>query len=78
MKNTVITKRIDELGRIVLPKDFRKRLDIALNSEVELKLENECLVITKVHDECIFCHSHDDLIEFKSKKICKNCINSLK
>ena len=70
MKNTVITKNIDDLGRIVLPKDIR--------SSVDVRVEDEKIIITKVQDSCIFCHSKLNLTDFKGKKICQNCLSEIK
>ena len=64
MKNTVITKNIDDLGRIVLPKDIRKKLGMEIRSSVDVRVEDEKIIITKVQDSCIFCHSKLNLTDF--------------
>ena len=70
MNDTVITKQIDDLGRIVLPKEIRKRVGIQIRSDVEVRVEGEKIVLTKAQNECIFCGLHKDLKEFmKGSKI---------
>lgn len=78
MKNTVITKNIEDLGRIVLPKDIRKKLGMEIRSSVDVRVEDEKIIITKVQDSCIFCHSKLNLTDFKGKKICHNCLSEIK
>ena len=78
MKNTIITKNIDDLGRIVLPKDIRKKLGMEIRSSVDVRVEDEKIIITKVQDSCIFCHSKLNLTDFKGKKICQNCLSEIK
>lgn len=78
MKNTVITKNIDDLGRIVLPKDIRKKLGMEIRSSVDLHVEDDKIIISKVYDECIFCHSKENLTDFKGKKVCNKCIDELR
>ena len=78
MKNTVITKNIDDLGRIVLPKDIRKKLGMEIRSSVDVRVEDEKIIITKVQDSCIFCHSKLNLTDFKGNKICQNCLSEIK
>ena len=77
MKNTVILKNIDDLGRIVLPKDIRKKLGMEIRSSVVyvLKMKNN------YHESSgfvYFCHSKLNLTDFKGKKICQNCLSEIK
>ncbi|MGN1480789.1 AbrB/MazE/SpoVT family DNA-binding domain-containing protein [Porcipelethomonas sp.] len=77
MKDTVITKTIDDLGRIVLPKDIRKKLGMEIRSAVDVRVEDDKIIISKFHNECIFCGSQDDLTEFKDKYVCSECLKQL-
>ena len=77
MNDTVITKQIDDLGRIVLPKEIRKRVGIQIRSDVEVRVEGEKIVLTKAQNECIFCGLHKDLKEFKGKCICPSCLKGI-
>lgn len=78
MRNTGVRKTIDDLGRIVLPKEIRKSLGFEIRSSVELYVDGESLIITKSKNACIICGSNDDLTEYKNKCICQKCIDDLK
>ena len=78
MKSTGIVRNVDELGRIVIPKEMRKRMDIANNDPVEIYVEGEKIILTKYHPACIFCGSGNSINDFRGKKICAECIRSIK
>ena len=78
MKSQGIVRQIDVLGRIVLPKEMRKRLDLEAGDGVEMIAEHDKIVIKKYSPSCIFCGGNDDLSEFGEKKICKKCLEGLK
>jgi len=79
MKPTGITKRIDPLGRLLIPKPERKALNISEEDTLELFIGDEGeLIIKKYELKCIFCGSNDDIKEFESKKICKCCIDKIR
>lgn len=77
MKSTGIVRNIDELGRVVVPKEIRKKLGIANTDPVEIYVEGEKIILTKYRPVCHFCGSAEDLTEFHAKQICHACINSL-
>lgn len=77
MKSTGIVRNIDELGRVVVPKELRKKLGIANTDPVEIYVEGEKIILTKYHPACHFCGSVDNVVEFKDKIVCKTCINEL-
>ena len=77
MKSTGIVRNIDELGRIVVPKELRKKLGIANTDPVEIYVEGEKIILTKYRPLCHFCGATDDVVEFKDKVICKSCIDEL-
>ena len=77
MKSTGIIRRIDELGRIVIPKELRKKLDINIKDPMEIYVDGHSITLKKVEDNCIFCGRSKDLISFKDKMICKNCLESI-
>lgn len=72
MKTLGIVKKIDELGRLVIPYEIRRSLDID-RGNVEFFLDGDKLVITKWNAHCIFCGGTDDLIELKEKLVCSHC-----
>lgn len=79
MKATGHVRRIDNLGRLVLPKDIRKALGIISGIDsVEFFLEEDKLVIKKYSPHCIFCGSVDNIKIFKDRNICENCLKELK
>lgn len=78
MKNTGVCKTVDDLGRIVLPKEIRKSLGFDIRSSVELYVEGDSLIIKKAKSNCVFCSSNDNLVEFNGKMVCQDCINNLK
>ena len=77
MKSTGIVRNIDELGRIVVPKELRKMLGISNTDPVEIFVEGERIILTKYHPVCHFCGAASGLVEYKEKKICRDCIDAL-
>ena len=77
MKSTGVVRRVDELGRVVIPKEIRKQLDIEEKDPIEIYVEGSSIILKKVEIRCIFCGHTKDLIEYKNKLICKNCINNI-
>ncbi|MDR1101291.1 MAG: AbrB/MazE/SpoVT family DNA-binding domain-containing protein [Clostridiales bacterium] len=78
MKNTGITRKVDELGRIVLPIEIRRRLSVAEHDALEIYVDGDSCILKKYLPSCIFCHSTKDLSEFKEKLVCKKCATALK
>lgn len=77
MKSTGIFRRIDTLGRFVLPKELRKSLDINQNDYLQIFLDGDTIILKKSQLSCTLCGSSDDLADFRDKKICRNCLNEL-
>lgn len=77
MKSTGIVRKVDELGRIVLPMELRKSLGIDKKDPLEIYVEGETIILKKYSPACIFCGEADDVISFKGKNICKNCLKQL-
>ena len=73
MKSTGIIRKIDELGRIVIPKEIRSKLEIEIKDPMEILVEGHSITLKKVEDNCIFCGNNKNLIDFKDKKICASC-----
>ncbi len=74
MKSTGIFRRIDSLGRFVLPKELRKSLNIHQNDYLQIFLDGENIVLQKSQLSCILCNGMDDLVDFQDKKVCRNCL----
>ena len=78
MKATGIVRHVDELGRIVVPKEMRTKMDILCGDPVEIFVEDDKIVLCKYTPNCLFCKSSEDITLFKGKKICKRCLEELK
>jgi transcriptional pleiotropic regulator of transition state genes len=77
MKSTGIVRKIDDLGRIVLPIELRRTLDIGKDDPVEIYVEGSSVILKKYEPTCVFCGSIEDVKSFKEKNICAECIASL-
>lgn len=78
MKSTGIVRRIDELGRIVLPIELRRTLDIGERETMEIYVDGSSIVLKKYRPSCIFCDSARDIYIFKGKNICPKCLGELR
>ena len=76
MKSTGIIRNIDELGRLVVPKEMRTNLDIKCNDPVEIFVEGDKIILRKFEPNCVFC-GKTAAKEFKGKKVCASCIEEL-
>ena len=74
---TGIIRNVDELGRIVIPIEIRKKTNILERSFVEISLKNRSIIIKPYYETGIFCSSKKDLFEFREKLICKKCIEKI-
>lgn len=74
MKSTGIVRRIDELGRIVLPIELRKSMSLDQKGDsVEIFIDEDKIILKKYQPACIFCGNADDVIYYKNKLICRSC-----
>ena len=78
MKATGIVRKVDELGRIVLPVELRRTLDIAERDTLEIYVEGTSIVLKKYAPRCVFCDGSKDVTLFKGKNICPKCLKELK
>ncbi len=77
MKSTGIVRKVDELGRIVLPIEMRRTLDIAEKDTLEIYVEGENIILRKYQDACVFCDSVRDIISYRGRNVCPDCIGKL-
>ena len=77
MKATGFIKKIDETGRIVIPKSVRKALDVEIGDDLQFFLEDGAVVLKKFSNGCVFCGATTDLKELNEKHICCECIKKL-
>ena len=78
MKKGYSIRKIDNLGRIVIPMDFRKALEISDWDELRIALEDNVITIRKAADSCTFCGSEENLLCFEGKFLCSDCLGKLK
>ena len=77
MKSTGIVRKVDELGRIVLPIELRRTLDIAVRDELEIYLDDDKVVLKKYEPSCIFCASPRSLVSYRGRNVCMECIRNM-
>ena len=77
MKSSGIVRKVDKLGRIVLPIELRRLLDVAELDELEIFMENDRIVLQKYESSCIFCASSQNLVPYKGKNVCQTCIRNM-
>ena len=73
MKTIGIIRKVDELGRVVLPVEMRRTLGIEERDPLEISLEGESIILRKVQNVCVFCGGDRDLLEHNGKCICIDC-----
>ncbi len=73
MKSTGIVRKVDELGRVVLPIELRRTLDINEKDSLEIFVEGSQVILKKYEPACIFCQSSNDVAVFCGKNVCKSC-----
>jgi len=77
MKSTGIVRKVDELGRVVLPIELRRTLDIEIRSPLEIYIDGDLIILKKYEPACIFCGEAKEVINFKDKIICSGCMKEL-
>jgi len=79
MKATGYVRKLDALGRIVLPKSLRKQLNINEGDSIEMFIDNEGnVVLDKYVPRCTFCdNTSEDMVEYKGRHICRNCLTEM-
>ena len=78
MKSTGIVRKVDELGRIVLPIEMRRTLDIGEKDALEIYVEGSSVILKKYKPSCIFCDATRSITMFKGKNVCPRCLKELK
>ena len=72
-KRTGVARKMDQLGRVVLPAEVRREFGIEPGDLLEIAVEAGAIVLTKVEDRCVFCASEDGLLEYAGKLVCDEC-----
>ena len=78
MKSTGMIRQLDALGRVVLPIELRRTLDIKTRDMLEIMVEGQSIILRKYEPNCYFCGSGSGLTTYRDKLICKRCLNEIK
>ena len=78
MKATGIVRKVDELGRIVLPMELRRTLNIGKEDPVEIFVDDDKIILRKYEPACVFCGDAKDVQNIKGKNVCQKCIDEMK
>lgn len=77
LKSTGIVRKVDELGRIVLPIELRRTLDIAERDPLEIFVQDDTILLKKHQTTCVFCDGTKDIVSYRGKNVCAACIASM-
>ena len=77
IKSTGIVRRVDELGRVVIPIELRNKFGILEKDPIEIYVDGSSIILKKYEPNCIFCGNSKDLIEYNDKLICKKCLDKI-
>ena len=78
MKSTGIIRKLDELGRVVIPMEIRNKLGIAEKDPIEIYVSGSTIILKKVEESCAFCGNTKNVTEFKDKLVCNKCASQIK
>ena len=73
MNSTGMARRVDDLGRIVLPVEMRRLFGIRPGDAMEISVSNGTIQLRKIEARCVFCDSEENLLDHRGKKICAEC-----
>ena len=77
MKSTGIVRKVDELGRIVLPIELRRTLGIGEKDSLEIYVDEDQIILKKYQPTCIFCDNARNIVSYMGKMVCPDCIREL-
>ena len=77
MKATGIVRRIDELGRIVLPVELRRSMGLEVRDSIEIYVEGDSIILKKYSQSCVFCGGSKNITVFRDKTVCGKCLSEL-
>ncbi len=78
MKATGIARPVDPLGRVVIPVELRRSLNIKTDDALEVYVDGDYIMLKKYEPACIFCGDAKDVVNVKGKKVCKACLQEMK
>ena len=74
---TGIIRKLDALGRVVIPKEYRETLGIEIGDPIEISINGSDVIINKYENKCIFCGKTHPEIHYNKKLICKKCLHEI-
>jgi transcriptional pleiotropic regulator of transition state genes len=77
MKKTGMNRKVDDLGRIVIPAEIRKAFGIREGDHLDIAVDGDHIVLTRLEDSCVFCRSGEDLKEFRGRLVCTRCMSEI-
>jgi len=77
MKSTGIVRKVDELGRVVIPIEIRNKFDIAEKDPIEIYVDGSSIILRKFEPNCIFCGNTKNLMQYKDKLVCPKCAKQI-
>lgn len=77
MKPAGVVRKVDQLGRIVLPKSLRKRYQMNEGDPVEILVQGDHIILERYRPKCVFCGSMEQVNEFKERSICNQCLTEM-
>ncbi len=77
MKATGIIRRVDELGRVVIPIEIRNQFNIVEKDPIEIYVDDSSIILKKYQPNCVFCGNTENLVEYKNKLVCEKCSKQL-
>ncbi len=78
MGKMVMLRKLDDMGRLVIPSEIRRAMDIKIGDNVQMSIEGERLILEKFSAGCIFCAGTEDLVCYQGKHVCSRCLKTLK
>jgi len=78
MHDTGIVRRVDDLGRIVIPMELRRTLGIHVKDPMAIYVEEDRIILQKHRDVCTVCGSPNDIIQVKGRPICSDCVEAVR
>ena len=77
MKAPGIVRKVDELGRVVIPIELRRTLCIEEKDALEIYVDSDRIILRKYEPACVFCGNANEVTNFKNKNVCKECLASM-
>ena len=78
LKSTGIVRKVDELGRVVIPIELRRKIYIEEKDALEIYVDADKIILKKYEPACVFCGNADEVISFRGKNICRHCVEAMR